>query len=211
MHGEGISVSFRELENGSDSDVSTTLAIVIAIVCVIALAVILSILIPRWRAQAKVEAQNRLLKQVAAARFPVKLGDTVRLPTGEFRLRGAWIIEEDDAVIAAVWHAPPARLFTLGAPEPGFFRTSDFELELPRSAPTLIEIEDVAHARYQQRHVKVSSLGDTKDPPWARAELVEYRTAERKAFFALTDGTTTRAFRAERSPFERIKKNGKPN
>jgi hypothetical protein len=180
-------------------------------VCVIALGTILSILIPRWRAQAKLEAQNRLLKQVAAAKFPVKLGDTVRVPGGEFRLRGAWVLEEDDAVIAAVWHVSGGRWFTLGAPEPGFFQTSEFDLNLPRSAPTLVEIDDVAHARYQQRHVKVSPLGDAKEPPWARAELVEYRTAERKAFFALTDGTTTQAFRTERSPFERVKKNGKPS
>jgi hypothetical protein len=190
---------------------STTLAIIVAVVCVIALGAILAVLIPRWRAQAKVEAQERLLKQVAAARFPVKLGDTVRIAGGEFRLRGAWVLEEDDAVIAAVWHAPPKRLFTLGTPEPGFFQTSEFDLDLPKSAPALVEIEDVAHARYQQRHVKVSPLGDAKPPPWARAELVEYRTAERKAFFALTDGTTTQAFRTERAPFERVKKNGKPN
>jgi hypothetical protein len=189
--------------------VSTTLAIIIAVVCVIALGAILSVLIPRWRARAKVEAEERLLKQIAAARFPVKLGDTIRVAAGEFRLRGAWVLEEDDAVIAAVWHAPPARLFTLGAPEPGFFQTSDFQLNLPKSAPALVEVDDVAHARYQQRHVKVSQLGDAGAPPWARAELVEYRTAERKAFFALTDGTTTHAFHTERTPVERVKKNGK--
>jgi hypothetical protein len=175
--------------------VSTLLIILIALAGAIATSTATALIRPRLRARAEAEARLRAVELAKKAGFSIGLGQSLRIGSGDVVLDGAWILADDGHALAAIWFQDQPVAITLRPPNESVYRARAIKLKLPKVPPAVLDLEGNVHARYHGQHVQVLPLGNAKAPPWTKAMWVEYRTVDRQSFFAITDGSVTRAWR----------------